>query len=154
METFAFATELISTISVIVSLIYLAFKIRENTRSMRRTAAREITRDLNDLARYFIQMPDLNELYFRSIEKPQKLTPAERLRLESLFAYIFSNFQTAIEYHKDGHLGDETIDTYAQSIQPLFEQPVVVDWWEKQGQYTFGPKFRDEVLGRRVSKSQ
>lgn len=149
MEAFAFAAELISTISVIVSLVYLAFTIRENTRSMRRAAGREITRDLNDLARYFIQMPDLNKLYFRALEKPQELTLAERFRLERLITYIFSSFQSALEYHKDGHIGNELINTYAQGINPLFKQPVVIEWWDKEGQFTFGQEFRDEVLERR-----
>jgi hypothetical protein len=149
METFAFAAELISTISVIVSLIYLAFKIHENTRLMRRAAERDITRNLNDLARYFIEMPDLTELYFRSLEQPQELTPSERFRLERLFAYIFGNFQSTLEYHKDGHLGDGAIDKYTQGIQPLFEQPIVGEWWEKEGKFTFGSKFRDHVLKRR-----
>jgi hypothetical protein len=153
METFAFIAELISTISVIVSLIYLASKIRENTRSMRRAAEREITRDLNELSRYFIEMPDLTELYFRSQEQPQELTPSERFRLERLYAYIFSSFQSALAYHKDGHLGDESIKTYAKSIQPLFDQPIVSEWWEKEGQFTFGSKFHDDVLKSRVSKS-
>ena len=37
MEAFGFAAQLISTISVVVSLVYLAFQIRENTRSMRKS---------------------------------------------------------------------------------------------------------------------
>jgi hypothetical protein len=148
MEPFAFTAELISTISVIVSLIYLAFSIRENTRSMRRAAGRDILRDLNDLGRYFIQMPDLAELYLKSYQKPGDLTPAERLRMESLFNYIFSSYQSALEYHKDKLIDDDAVDTYAQAIRPLFDQPVVSEWWEKQGQFTLGKDFRDTVFKR------
>ena len=148
MEAFAFAVELISTISVIVSLIYLAFSIRENTRSMRRAAGRDIHRDLHDLGRYFIQMPDLTELYFKSLENPQDLTPVERFRMENLFNYIFSSFHSALAYHKDKLIDDEEVDTYAQAIRPLFEQPVVAEWWEKQGQFTLGKEFREVVFKR------
>lgn len=84
MEAFAFVAQLISTISVIVSLVYLAFKIPQNTRAMRRPAARDIVRDLNELGRYFIEMPDVDELYLRALEQPQELTVAERFRFQRL----------------------------------------------------------------------
>jgi hypothetical protein len=148
METFAFVAELISTISVIASLIYLAFSIRENTRSMRRTAGRELLRDMNDLSRYFIQDQDLTELYLASIEKPQDLTPAERFRIERLLNYVFTSFQSALDYHKDKLIDNEAVITYAQAIRPLFDQPVVGEWWEREGQYTLGQDFRDTVLKR------
>jgi hypothetical protein len=84
--------------------------IRENTRSLRRAAEREIARDLNELSWYFIELPDLIQLYFKSLELPQELNFVERFRLERLFSYIFSAFQSALEYHKDGHLSEAAIE--------------------------------------------
>ena len=118
METFAFAAELISTISVIVSLIYLALSIRENTRSMRRAAGRDLLRDMNDLSRYFIQNQDLTELYLKSIENPQDLSAAQRFRIERLINYVFTSFQSALDYHNDKLIDNEVVDTYAQAIRP------------------------------------
>ena len=59
-ETFQFLFQLLSAFSVVVSLVYLAFQIRENTRAMRRAASRDIIRDLNELGRMFIEFPDLS----------------------------------------------------------------------------------------------
>ena len=148
METFTFIAELISTISIIVSLIYLAFSIRENTRSMRRSAGRELLRDMNDLSRYFIQNPDLTELYLKSIENPQDLSSAERFRIERLINFVFTSFQSALDYYNDKLIDNEDVNTYAQAIRPLFDQPVVAEWWETQGQFTLGKDFREIVFKR------
>jgi hypothetical protein len=148
MEAFAFVAQLISTISVVVSLVYLAFKIRQNTRAVRRAAARDILRDLNELGRYFIELPDLDELYLRALERPQELTVAERFRFQRLITYIFSSFQMALEYHTDGLLSDEDYEAYAQGILQLFESSVVMEWWETEGRFVFGQRFRDLVSER------
>jgi hypothetical protein len=113
---------------------------------MRRAAGREIMRDMNDLSRYFIQMPDLGELYLKSSEKPGDLTPAERFRFERLINYIFTSFQPVLDYHKDKLIDQESVYTYAQAIRPLFDQPVVAEWGEKHGQFTLGQDFRKVVF--------
>ncbi len=150
-ETFSFLFQLLSAISVIISLIYLAFQIRQNTRTMQRAASRDIVRDLNELGRYFIEFPDLNELYLRALEKPQELTVAERFRFLRLITYVCSSFEMALEYHRDGLFSDESIDTYAQGILPLFDNPAVKEWWEKEGQFLFSHSFRDLVSEREAA---
>ena len=151
MEAFGFVVQLLSAISIVVSLVYLAVQIRENIRAMRRAATRDITRDLNDLGRFFIEMPDLNELYLKALGQPQELTAAERFRFERLITHTFSSFEMALEYHKDGLLGDETIETYGRAVLQLFESSVVMEWWEKEGQFTFSQRFRDLVSERKAA---
>lgn len=148
MEAFGFAAQLISTISVIVSLIYLAFQIRENTRSMRRAASHDLLRGLDELGRMFIEIPDLSELFFTALEQPQELTAAEHFRFVRLMTYMFSRFETAVNYHGEGLLDDEVIETYGQGVLQLFDSPTVVAWWEKEGQFTFSQSFRDMVSDR------
>ena len=153
MEAFAFVVQLLSAISIVVSLVYLAVQVRENIRSMRRAAVRDITRDLNAIGRYFIEMPDLDELFLKALGQPQDLTVAERFRFERLITHQLSSFQMALEYHKDGLLGDETIDTYSQGVLQLFDSPAVMEWWEKEGQFHFDQGFRNLVSERKAAQT-
>jgi len=148
MEAFGFVAQLISTISVIVSLVYLAFQIRENTRAMRRSASRDILRGLDELGRMFIEVPDLSKLFLTALEQPQELTAAEHFRFVRLMTYMFSSFETAVNYHGEGLLDDEVIETYGQGVFQLFDSPTVMAWWEKEGQFTFNQRFRDMVSKR------
>jgi len=150
-QAFSFLFQLISAIGVIVSFVYLAVQIRQNTRAMRRAASRDIVRDLNELGRLFIETPDLIDLYLTANEQPQDLTAQERFRFERLVGYVFASFELALEYHGDGLLSGEGIEAYTQSILQLFESSAVKEWWEKEGQSTFSQRFRDLVSERRLA---
>ena len=135
--------EVIGAIAVIASLIYLAFEIRENTRAMQRAATQDIHRSLNDQARCLVESPDLAALFFRASQRPDELTGEERFRFQFLLSYVFSNFELAIEYYREGLLGDDMIEGYVQGIRPLFENPLVVEWWEAEGQGVFSQELSD-----------
>jgi hypothetical protein len=135
--------EVIGAIAVIVSLIYLAVQIRENTRAMRRAATQDIHRSLNDQTRCLVESPDLAALYFRASQRPEELTGEERFRFQFLLTYVLSNFELAIEYYREGLLSDDMIEGFVQGLRPLFENPLVVEWWEAEGQGTFSPELRD-----------
>jgi hypothetical protein len=137
--------EVIGAIAVIVSLIYLAVQIRENTRAMRRAATQDIHRSLNDQARCFVESPDLAALLIRASQRPGELTGEERFRFQMPLTYVFSNFEMAIEYHREGLLGDDMIEGYVRGIHPLFENPLVLEWWEAEGQGTFSPELREPL---------
>jgi hypothetical protein len=70
--------EVIGAIAVIVSLIYLAVQIRENTQAMRRAATQDIIRSLNEQTRCLVESPDLAALAFRASQRPEELTGEER----------------------------------------------------------------------------
>jgi Leu/Phe-tRNA-protein transferase len=57
----------------------------------------------------------------------------------------------ALEYYRDGLLGDEMIEGYARGIHPLFENPVVVEWWEKEGQSMYSQELDDLVSKQTVA---
>jgi hypothetical protein len=143
LQDFANLGEVIGAIAVIASLIYLAFEIRQNTRAMRRAATQDIHRSLNDQTRCLVESPDLAALYFRASQRPEELTGEERFRFQMLLAYVLSNFELAIEYYREGLLSDDVIEGWVKGIHPLFENPVVVEWWEAQGQGLFSPELGD-----------
>jgi hypothetical protein len=150
-ETFAFLFQLLSAFSVVVSLVYLAFQIRENTRAMRRAATFDIIRDLSEQNRMLITVPDLSELYLKTVEKPQELTAKERLRFSSVVMHSLASFEIALDYHRDGLISDEHIGKYTQVILQLFENPVVMEWWEKEGHLMFSQRLYDLVSERRAA---
>jgi hypothetical protein len=145
LQDLALLGEVIGAFGVIASLIYLAFEIRHNTHVMRRAATQDIIRSLNEMLRFFIESPELASLYFTASERPEELTAEERFRFQSLLTLAFSNFELAIEYYRDGLLSDEGIEVYAQGLRPLFENPIVVEWWEEEGQGMYSQELNDLV---------
>jgi hypothetical protein len=151
LQDLALLGEVIGAFGVIASLIYLAFEIRHNTQAMRRAATQDIIHSLNEMLRFFIESPELAGLYFTASERPEELTAEERFRFQSLLTLAFSNFELALHYYRDGLLGDEMIEGYARGIHPLFENPVVVEWWEKEGQSMYSQELDDLVSKQTVA---
>ena len=143
--------EVIGAFGVIVSLIYLAVQIRENTQAMRREATQDIIRSLNEQLRFFIESPGLAGLFITASERPEELTGEERFRFQSLLHVSFSNLELALGYHRDGLLSDETIEVYTQGILTFFENPVVVEWWEEGAQGMHSQDLRDLVSKQTAS---
>jgi hypothetical protein len=137
--------EAVAVIGVIVSLIYLAFEIRENTKTMRRAASSDIVSTLNDLGRYFLEYPELAQLYLQVNEGSQEISALERFRYNLLIMHLLSNFEIAIDYHRDGLLGHRGFETYAKSIMRQFENPIVIEWWQAEGQALYSQELRDLV---------
>jgi hypothetical protein len=135
--------EVIGAIAVIATLIYLAFEIRQNTRAVRRAATQDIHRSLNDQSRCLVESPDLTALLYRAGQRPEELTGEERFRFQFLLTYVLSNFELAIEYYREGLLSDDMIEGYVKGIHPLIENPVVLEWWEAEGQGMFSPELGD-----------
>ena len=141
----SFIFDLISAVGVITSVIYLGYQIRQNTRAIKRSISREIVHDLNEFGRFFIEMPDIIEIYLASNEKPETLTPSEQFRLQILMTNLFSNFDLALDYHKDGLMDEVSINTYAQNLAQLISNPVIREWWQDNGERLYSEDLRNLV---------
>ncbi len=89
-------------------------------------------------------------MYLTARERPKELTREELFRFQTLLAYVFSNFELAVEYYRDGLLGDEMIEGYTRGILPLFEVPAVVEWWGREGQGMYSQDLCDLVSKQAV----
>ena len=100
-----------------------------------------------------ITVPDLSELFLKAIEQPQELTPAEHIRFRSIVSHSLASFEMALDYHGDGLLSDEHIERYTQGIFQLFENPVVLEWWDKEGRLIFSQRVYDLLDRRRADQT-
>jgi hypothetical protein len=123
---------------------YTAFSGSVHRQALRASVRRDLpTATLSGL--------DLCELYLKALGQPQELTPAERFHFERLMTYISSGFATALDYHEQGLLDDEMIETYGQGFLQVFDSPVGMEWWGREGNFSFSQTFRDLVSERKAS---
>jgi hypothetical protein len=142
----SFIFDLISAVGVITSVLYLGYQIRQNTKAIKRSVSRDIVHDLNDFGRFFIEMPDIVDIFLTSNDKPETLTAGEQFRLQILMTNLFSNFDLALDYHKDGLLDEASINTYAQNLAQLITNPVINDWWQKNSEGLYSEDLRNLVV--------
>jgi len=124
-------------IAVIVTLIYLARQIRENTKVARIQTIQTIKSNALQLRVAGIQSPDVAAILAKSIEDSSSLTTPERIRFNLLCASTFENFD---QVYQASVLG--LIDNFGSDrlLRSYLSQEAVRQWWS-DGRDLFHPDF-------------
>jgi hypothetical protein len=85
--------ELTAAIGVILSLVYLAAQIRQNTRSVRAASYQSWFDSYGALSNFILASPELHALIHRGTFDPEKLTPEERRRFNGMMRRSFRLFE-------------------------------------------------------------
>ena len=118
---------LLAALGVLVSLIYLAVQVRQNTRSVRQQAFQIGTNEVRRWSSHFVERPEVAELYLRGQRNYAGLEPAEQVRFTMLIFEICSIWATYLEHSEEDLLGLRESAEYSLSR------------WIRQG--WFGPWF-------------
>lgn len=136
--------QIVGGAAIVVTLIYLALQVRQNTDAMQ-AAAREATveRDVEWLYT-LVNHPELGELF----RKEEPLTEADASRLNASLVAFMRIREINFRQYKAGVLDKDTWANYRSSIVngPL-AQPQARLWWENFGQHLF-----DRELSKNISE--
>jgi hypothetical protein len=131
LEWLLFILETISVIAVILSLIYVARQIRQNTEAMRDQAERDVTLALQQFSTFFIYDKEITQIFIAGLQDAETLSPEDFMRFNALLSYLFSSFETALTYHRRGMFNDEDQERYVQTILELMKNPGTQFWWQQ-----------------------
>jgi hypothetical protein len=121
--------EFVAAVAVVISLVYLAVQIRQNTNAVRVSMGQENVRAFADFTAMFCQ-PGVSRIYRVGLESPENLDADESIVFNSLLSTFFANIS----------------QWYAQKSHPAFDpQTLAFDpaagfilrlpggrrWWKK-----------------------
>ena len=138
--------DFVGGLAVVVTLIYLAAQVRQNTVQLRRSAqlehvdARGTTFEAFSRFRtQVISNPDVAELYYKGSVDPGSLDPVERLRFNMLAEELFFILQTSV-----GRLNtlapDAEIEARELGVDIILRSAGISQWWIRQRE-RFDPDF-------------
>ncbi len=136
--------EFVSSIAVVLSLLYLAFQVRQNTSQMKR-AEMNATYEQSNATRQALLDESIAELAVKTNESPGELTPAELIRMDALMNMAMWNNYNIWDRVKAGVMEPrhwETIKVALDSGSNDFSR----SWWESN-KWQFDSSFVDEVDG-------
>ena len=136
--------ELVGGVAVLVTLVYLAAQIRQNTKMVKMAAMESIVRGGVDHSRRMADNADLAEVIDRAVEAPKQITSVDRLRLNSHFLTLYHHLDAAFHMHRSGALDDEIWSKFAYEAPLWMNVPVVRDWFELEKQ-RLTPTFREFI---------
>ncbi len=122
-EAFTAVAELIGVVAIIVTLIYLAIEIRQNTATVNTARYDAITAGFNEINCTIISDPELPPLFNRGMLEPDSLTSDEKARMAFIFRAYYNQYYKVYRLYSSGGLPKREWETYAKQCAQLYGSP-------------------------------
>jgi hypothetical protein len=138
--------ELAGAVAVVVSLLYLARQIDQNTRAMRRTAAHEAVEGMLNWFSHALADPELSRIWTLGIERLDNPSEDEIAG----FALLQFNLMKVAEdihfQHMEGAMDPGLWEGWSEMFQQYLGAPGSQEYWEER-RLLFSKQFQEWVTG-------
>ena len=128
--------EAISGFAVVVSLLYVAYELRANTRTMRATSAAQGQDSVATFNEAFVSDPDLAELFVRAAEQGtlEDLTPGEAHRVTCVIRALAQRYESMYFRYEAGLLEERVWAVRRNWMAGFLKTPLGAEWWSTERQ--------------------
>lgn len=141
-EAFGAVAEFGGAIAVVVSLIYLAVQVRQNTRAIRGQTAHAVTERQQAELHW---SHEIASVFTRAIETPRGLSSAEAWSLSEWLTSAIVMRQNEFRQFRLGLLEREAWEQSEQVVLMLLGFPWSRNWWQVMGREQATPEFAAHV---------
>ena len=124
--------ELLAGIGVIISFVYLARQIRENTKAQTRSNRWEVIKELKASMRHLSSDTELAAVVLRGFSDINSLNQVERSRFDLSVYDWLAGFEGAFLDARDGIYPDESLQVIKRAIAGYIRTDGGRAWWEQR----------------------
>jgi hypothetical protein len=133
--------EFVAAVAVVISLVYLAVQIRQNTRSVRSATYQGLFDHIADFQNLFLANEKLGAVWSVGSSKPDSLSRGDRERFDLLVLRFFRQLETLHYQWREGLLNETLFRGWIHDSVRRAEQPGVQLWWDAN-RSIFGSEFQ------------
>ena len=134
---------LVGGVAVLISLAYLTFQVRQNTRHTRALIEQSRATRVAEFNLSMCQAPiDTVQAVLAGIDADPSLTAAQEFKFYSFSRASFFDAQDSFRQHLDGLLGEDAYNGLLSIMRVRFSSPGMRAAWKVQRE-TFTPQFRN-----------
>jgi len=142
LEEFNFITEIIASIAVIASLIYVGREVGQNTKATRASAAQAIVSAINEYVGIINTSDKLADILQQGANGLSALKGGDLIRFMAFHDQAFVAVQSQYLQWKDGTLDERLWLVQKQAALDLLSQAGQQEWWAARRNWFF-PEFQD-----------
>jgi len=135
--------EFVGGIAVIVSLVYLAIQIRQNTQSQRAATFQAVTDSISELTQIGID-PELGRIFTVGLQGSGSLSETEERQFHFMLLNGMRRFENAHLQWRSGVLSDEQFEGFRNGNARILLSPGGRKWWPLWQDH-FSAPFREFV---------
>lgn len=133
--------EIIGGIGVIVSLIYLAIQVRENTKLQKIESRRYESQSTDPFMSQIVGDPEVAKMFLAGIKDSDSLAEEEYLRFSLLFGQFMAANTMVFEEHEAGLASQDDLDRRTKTISMFLDTPGGRQFWLAYS-HNYPPKFQ------------
>lgn len=148
LQDIANIAEVVSTIGVVVSLVYVGVQVRQNTRAQKAATYNALTANTVAILSPLLAEPGITEFIVRIQANPDAATPAERMRFHSFLLIGFRHWDNLYFQFRSGSLDRQMWLSYDRTMSRWMDNDAWRDWFRANAA-SFSPDLR-ELLSERL----
>ena len=144
LQDWAAFAEIVGAIAVVVTLIYLAIQVKQNTGAIQSTNAMTLHTNISDLARDTTMDRDLGDIIVRALAGTDELSPAEKLASYAWFFSFLKAGELAHMRYRSGELDKQYWDATLVFFRAYWQTPGFRAYWADR-KAAFTPAYQSAV---------
>lgn len=128
---------------MLVTLIYLAFQVRQANTWNRQQGFRDCQGRIIDWVEHVTSSKEIAHLYTCGCANYEDLGEDERFRFDFIQVQRWAGFELLWDYHRGGSVKDELLGFVDRQLRLDLSKPGIRQWWLNAGRTIFASDFRD-----------
>jgi dGTP triphosphohydrolase len=129
LESLGHLGEFVGAIGVVVSLVYLARQMRQNTISVRAASFNSMIQNSIRLLEHSFRDREFAAFLARAEEDPEGLTAEERVRWDSYMTAVYRHFGNLVYQSRVGALDEQMWQAYRRDLRRHLETEAWANWY-------------------------
>ena len=123
--------EFVGAIGVVVSLVYLAQQMRQNTTSVRAASFNSMTENSIRILEHSFRDADFADFLHRAERDPASLSPMELVRWNAYMTAVYRHFGNLVYQYRVGVLDWQMWQSYRDTLKKHLHTPSWRAWFEE-----------------------
>ena len=140
--------EFVGAIGVVVSLVYLAQQMKQNTNSVRAASFNAMVQNSIGLLEHSFRDPEFAAFIVRAERDPDALSGDESERWDAYMTAVYRHFGNLVYQHRVGALDKLMWEAYRATLKQHLRSPAWASWYEENA-HVFSMALTREVAEAR-----
>jgi hypothetical protein len=124
--------EFVGALGVVISLVYLAQQMRQNTTSVRAASFNSMVQNSIRLLEHSFRDSEFAEFIHRAEVDPDSLSASERVRWDAYMTSVYRHFGNLVYQYRVGALDGQMWDSYCRTLKQHLQTPSWAAWFESK----------------------
>ena len=141
LEAVYYITQIVAAGAVIVSLFYVSYEVRLNTKAVKLSTYQSVVNSSKDILQSLYTNQETATFYHRCLFDNTELSGPEKLRWHAVMITVYRHWDNLLYQNRKGLLDNEMWLSYDRTMTHYLGYTAWVNWFTTNGQF-FSPELQ------------